>query len=160
MDAEIARNGLGQQPTTEAIIMTATHDSQNQTLDASTGNNYTIALSVPLPAYAFWSLTLYNASSFLFVDNPINRYSIGDHVSSHFWLPYAYCTACACRAMLLHVYRWCEMHTCPLNREQLAQTLRIMGCINCCVGQSDDSCARPFMLDCTSQVAKASILVQ
>ena len=82
VNAEIARNGLGQQPTTEAIIMTATHDSQNQRLDASTGNNYTIALSVPLPAHAFWSLTMYNASNFLFISNPVNRYSIGEHVSS------------------------------------------------------------------------------
>ena len=30
------------------------------------------------PVDAFWSLTMYNASSFMLVDNPLNRYAIGD----------------------------------------------------------------------------------
>ena len=52
------------------------------TLDASTGNNYTVTFSLPLPARAFWSLTLYDASTLLLVNNTINRYSIGANVSA------------------------------------------------------------------------------
>ena len=80
--AETARSGLGALPPSEAIYFLATGDSQNRTLDASTGNNYTITFPLPLPAQAFWSLTLYNASNYLLVANSIDRYSIGDHVGS------------------------------------------------------------------------------
>lgn len=77
--AETARFSLGQLPPTEAIYFTATHDAQNRSLDA--GSNYMISLPLPLPVKAFWSLTMYNATSLLFVNNPINRYNVGDHVS-------------------------------------------------------------------------------
>ena len=78
--AETARSGLGALPPSEAIYFLTTEDSQNRTLDASTGNNYTITFPLPLPAQAFWSLTLYNASNYLLVANYIDRYNIGDHV--------------------------------------------------------------------------------
>lgn len=80
--AEIARSSLGALPASQSIYATTTRDSQNRTLDASTGNNYTVTFPLPLPARAFWSLTLYNATSMAFVDNTINRYSIGDNVST------------------------------------------------------------------------------
>ena len=80
--AEIARSGLGALPASQLIPAATTVDSQNRTLDASSGNNYTISLPLPLPVRAFWSLTLYNASSTGFVDNSLNRYSIGDNVSA------------------------------------------------------------------------------
>ena len=52
------------------------------TLDASTGNTYTVTFALPLPARAFWSLTMYEAARMLLVNNTINRYSIGDSVSA------------------------------------------------------------------------------
>lgn len=79
---EIARNGLGAIPASQSVYATTTRDSQNMTLNASTGNNYTVTFSLPLPARAFWSLTMYDASSMLLVNNTVNRYSIGDNVSA------------------------------------------------------------------------------
>ncbi len=80
--AESAISGLGALPPTEAIYLLTNQDSLNRTLDASNGNNYTISFTVPLPAQAFWSLTLYNSSNFLLIQNPIDRYNIGDRVSA------------------------------------------------------------------------------
>lgn len=71
---------LGQLPPSEAIYLTTSQDSQNQTLDASTGHNYTVTFPLPVPADAFWSITLYNATNVQLVSNSINRYSIGDRV--------------------------------------------------------------------------------
>lgn len=79
--AEIARSGLGAIPASQSVYATTTRDSQKLTLDASTGNNYTATFALPLPARAFWSLTMYNATSMLLVNNTINRYSLGDNVS-------------------------------------------------------------------------------
>nr|QOL01276.1 putative extracellular protein TR9_078 [Trebouxia lynnae] len=79
--AQIARSGLGALPASQSIYATTTRDSQNRTLDASTGNNYTVTFPLPLPARAFWSLTLYNAPTMALVNNTINRYSIGDNTS-------------------------------------------------------------------------------
>ena len=58
-------------------------DVNGKTLDASTGTNYTITFPLPLPANAFWSLTLYNATNLNLIHNTINRYDIGDRVSSY-----------------------------------------------------------------------------
>jgi hypothetical protein len=41
-------------------------------------NTYTLKLAPPPPVEAFWSLTMYDAKTKLFIDNKINRYSIGD----------------------------------------------------------------------------------
>ncbi|DBB11917.1 hypothetical protein WJX82_007641 [Trebouxia sp. C0006] len=79
--AQSAISGLGALPPTEAIYFLTNQDSLNRTLDASSGNNYTISFKVPLPAQAFWSLTLYNSTNFLLIQNPINRYNIGDRTS-------------------------------------------------------------------------------
>lgn len=46
---------------------------------ALTGEHrYEVTFSPPPPAEAFWSLTMYDMPDFYLVDNPINRYSIGD----------------------------------------------------------------------------------
>jgi hypothetical protein len=37
-----------------------------------------LTLDQPPPAGAFWSLTMYDVPEFYLVENPINRYSIGD----------------------------------------------------------------------------------
>ena len=80
--AEIAAGGLGAIPASQSVYATSIRDSQNMTLDASTGNNYTVTFALPLPARAFWSLTMYEAAKMLLVNNTINRYSIGDNVSA------------------------------------------------------------------------------
>lgn len=51
--------------------------------DSSTGQNYTISINLPVPAAAFWSLIIYNASELNLglYQNPINRYSISDRAS-------------------------------------------------------------------------------
>lgn len=45
---------------------------------ARVDNRYVVRLVPPPPVNAFWSLSIYSAKTFLFVENPINRYSIGD----------------------------------------------------------------------------------
>lgn len=68
-------------PPQQVIYFQTFVDSQNTTLDASKGNNYTITFPLPLPAQSFWSLTLYNATSLNLINNTINRYTIGDRTS-------------------------------------------------------------------------------
>ena len=51
-------------------------DGQGKPLDGN--NDYEIKFDVPPPVFGFWSLTLYDGKTKLLVDNPINRYSIGD----------------------------------------------------------------------------------
>ena len=68
-------------PASEVIYFLATQDSQDRTLDASTGYTYTLTFNLPVPASAFWSLTMYNATTQFLINNPINRYDIGDRVS-------------------------------------------------------------------------------
>ena len=81
MTAEDTRYIPAALPPTEVIYFQNTKDSENRTLDASTGANYTITFPLPLPARGFWSLTIYNATNLLLFKNPISRYSIGDRVS-------------------------------------------------------------------------------
>ena len=81
LTAEDTQNVIAALPPQQAIYFQATVDTQNRTLDASTGNDYTITFPLPLPAQAFWSLTLYNATSLNLIVNPINRYTINDRVS-------------------------------------------------------------------------------
>ena len=80
LTAEDTQNVIAALPPQQVIYFQATVDTQNRTLDASTGNEYTITFPLPLPAQAFWSLTLYNAGLNQIV-NPINRYTINDRVS-------------------------------------------------------------------------------
>eukprot|EP00128_Syssomonas_multiformis_P008581 Colp12_sorted_trinity150504_noHs@5080 len=60
----------------DALYFLREQDSTNQPL--SSGRYVIKVASQPIPARAFWSITLYNQSSFFFVDNPINRYAIRD----------------------------------------------------------------------------------
>ena len=41
-------------------------------------NRYVLRLDPPPPVNAFWSLSMYSAETFLFVESAINRYSLGD----------------------------------------------------------------------------------
>jgi len=79
--AEDTQTVIAALPPQQVIYFQTFVDSQNRTLDASKGNNYTITFPLPLPAQSFWSLTLYNATSLNLINNTINRYTIGDRVS-------------------------------------------------------------------------------
>jgi hypothetical protein len=47
--------------------------------DELTGaRNYTLTFTQTPPVDAFWSITMYDLPEFYLVDNPIDRYSIGD----------------------------------------------------------------------------------
>ena len=61
----------------EAYNFTAAKDSDGEPLDASK-YNYGIHFETPPPVNAFWSVTMYKLPAMLLVENPINRYSIGD----------------------------------------------------------------------------------
>lgn len=51
-------------------------DGDNQPLDGE--RRHELRLPAPPPVDAFWSLTMYDAHKLYLVENPINRYSIGD----------------------------------------------------------------------------------
>lgn len=76
--AAMTQFGLGAHILQEAFFPVTFTDSQGKPLSGA--NNYTIhfAPGQTPPVNAFWSITMYNNKS-LFVDNPINRYSIGKH---------------------------------------------------------------------------------
>ena len=74
--AAAAIGGLwGNHPYEAAYIMTYLDDRGEQLNGAHT---YTLRLHPTPPVNAFWSLTMYSVPDFYLVDNPINRYSIGD----------------------------------------------------------------------------------
>ncbi|HYJ00936.1 MAG TPA: DUF1254 domain-containing protein [Nitrososphaeraceae archaeon] len=76
--AAVAKFGLGANSPEEAVYASAYTDSQGQNLTGT--NNYSIhfAKGQTPPVNAFWSITLYNDKTYL-AENPINRYSIGQH---------------------------------------------------------------------------------
>lgn len=58
-----------------AYIMTYVDDRGDQLVGSRT---YTLTLDPTPPVGGFWSLTMYDVPNFFLVDNPIDRYSIGD----------------------------------------------------------------------------------
>ena len=77
--AAAAIGGLwGNHPYEAAYIMTYLDDSGEQLTGART---YTLRLDPTPPVEAFWSLTMYSVPDFFLVDNPIDRYSIGDRTA-------------------------------------------------------------------------------
>jgi len=76
----IALGGLAALPEKEAMYFQATTDVSGAVLDGS----HRYVWRVPpggIPAKAFWSLTMYQAEAdgrYFLVENPINRFSIGD----------------------------------------------------------------------------------
>jgi len=107
LTAEDTQNVIAALPPQQVIYFQASVDNQNRTLDASTGNNYTITFPLPLPAQAFWSLTLYNATSLNLIVNPINRYTINDRVGSLCKVQFIDRSAC-CNASNMTILR----HNC------------------------------------------------
>ena len=77
--AAAAIGGLwGNHPYEAAYIMTYLDDRGEQLTGART---YTLRLHPTPPVEAFWSLTMYSVPDFYLVDNPIDRYSIGDRTA-------------------------------------------------------------------------------
>jgi hypothetical protein len=77
--ATIALLGLGALERVEAIYATCGRDVDGRRLDGA--HAYTLAVPADLPVGAFWSLSMYRMEPDgrgFFVDNPIDRYTIGD----------------------------------------------------------------------------------
>ena len=78
--AAIALGGLAALPEAEAMYFQATNDETGARLDGA--NKYVWRIPPDgVPAGAFWSLTMYQTEAdgrFFLVQNPINRFSIGD----------------------------------------------------------------------------------
>jgi hypothetical protein len=75
--AAAARGGLWGNHGYEASYSMVWVDADGDALDAA-NHRYELRLAPPPPVDAFWSLTMYDASDFYLVANPIDRYSIGD----------------------------------------------------------------------------------
>ena len=75
--AAVAMFGLGANLAEDAVYPHTAVDGEGRTLDGA--NRYTLRFEpgATPPANAFWSLTMYNERQY-FVDNPIDRYAIGD----------------------------------------------------------------------------------
>lgn len=74
--AGAAKGGLWGNHGYEAAYLMTYVDADGQQLNGA--NTYTLTLDPPPPVGAFWSLTMYDTTNFYLVDNPIDRYSIGD----------------------------------------------------------------------------------
>ncbi|MBV9049434.1 MAG: DUF1254 domain-containing protein [Solirubrobacterales bacterium] len=74
--AGAARGGLWGNHGYEAAYPMIYVDADGQALDGS--HSYELRFQTPPPCRAFWSVTMYDATDFFLVENPIGRYSIGD----------------------------------------------------------------------------------
>ena len=71
-----ARGGLWGNHGYEAAYAMVYVDGEGNDLDGS--HSYELRFAKQPPCKAFWSVTMYDTPSFYLVDNPIDRYSIGD----------------------------------------------------------------------------------
>ncbi|KQO95443.1 DUF1254 domain-containing protein [Leifsonia sp. Leaf264] len=74
--AAAALAGLWGNHAYEAAYAMVYLDADGDALDGTT--TYRLQLSPPPPVDAFWSLTMYSQPDFFLIENPIDRYSIGD----------------------------------------------------------------------------------
>ena len=74
--AAAARGGLWGNHAYEAAYAMVYVDGDGEPLDGS--KHYELRFASPPPCEAFWSVTMYDTPGFFLVDNPIDRYSIGD----------------------------------------------------------------------------------
>jgi hypothetical protein len=74
--AGAARGGLWGNHGYEAAYPMVYVDADGRALDGS--HRYELRFETPPPCGAFWSVTMYDATDFFLVENPIGRYSIGD----------------------------------------------------------------------------------
>ena len=83
--AAAAAGGLwGNHAYEAAYIMTYVDDQGDQLTGSRT---YTLHLDPTPPVGAFWSLTMYDVPNFFMVENPIDRYSIGDRTQGIVYEP-------------------------------------------------------------------------
>jgi hypothetical protein len=75
--AAIAYRSLGQNTPEEALYMNTREDGDKQPLSGDKKYTITFKKGALPPVDGFWSVTMYNSSDF-FVDNPVNRYAIGN----------------------------------------------------------------------------------
>lgn len=71
-----ARGGLWGNHGYEAAYATVYVDGDGQPLDGA--HRYELRFTTTPPVGAFWSVTMYDTPAFYLVENPIDRYSIGD----------------------------------------------------------------------------------
>jgi hypothetical protein len=76
--AFVARQGIGQLSTAEAAYLRCETDSLGQQLQGRRRYAMRFGPDQMPPVGAFWSITLYRSSDYFLVENPIERYSIGD----------------------------------------------------------------------------------
>ena len=76
--AHIAHQAIGALEPAEAIYPRCDTDSEGQALHGSHRYRLRFPAGQLPPVDAFWSITLYDAANKMLVDNPINRYAIGD----------------------------------------------------------------------------------
>ncbi len=82
-----AHMGLYGNSGAEAIYPTYLVDTDNQPLDAAT-NSYTLTFAKGKfpPVKAFWSLTMYDGMTQLFIENPLDRYLLNSNMMDQFSL--------------------------------------------------------------------------
>ncbi|MFD5081912.1 DUF1254 domain-containing protein [Kitasatospora sp. NPDC058201] len=74
--AAAARAGLWGNHAYEALYAMTYDDADGRPLTGA--HHYTLRFDRPPPADAFWSVTMYGVPEYYLVDNPADRYSIGD----------------------------------------------------------------------------------
>ena len=75
----VALGGLAALPKSEATYWTAVLDADRRDFDG--GSRYRLTIPADVPVNSFWSLSLYERlpdGRLFFVDNPINRYAVGN----------------------------------------------------------------------------------
>lgn len=76
--AHVARAYIGMLGVQEVIYMMADRDSAHQPLDGRQRYRLRFAPGALPQVDAFWSLSLYRKADYLFYDNPLQRFAIGD----------------------------------------------------------------------------------
>ncbi len=80
--AQVARNYIGALGMEEAMYLIADCDAQGRPLDGRRTHELVFPQDQLPQVGAFWSLTMYDKGDCMLVDNPIDRYSLGDRSPS------------------------------------------------------------------------------
>jgi hypothetical protein len=79
--ALVARNYIGALGVEDALYLMAEFDAEGARLDGHHSYRLDFAPGKVPPVDAFWSITMYRKSDRMLVDNPVDRYSIGDRTA-------------------------------------------------------------------------------